>query len=153
MGKSGVKTPTGLRGGRGGNGGLGLAAKKSTDVPGPLRLLYLDECKVHHHPRLAKVWQRRGRPLRVPAAGEDVKFVVFGALDYASGRSCGSSVRARTGPPASPFSTTWWPPSPRDRWWWSWTMSATTRGGSPRTGGWRTTTACARSGCRPTPPH
>jgi hypothetical protein len=60
--------------------------EKSTDVPGPLRLLYLDECKVHRHPRLAKVWQRRGRPLRVPAAGEDGKFVVFGALDYASGQ-------------------------------------------------------------------
>jgi transposase len=60
--------------------------EKSTDVPGPLRLLYLDECKVHCHPRLAEVWQRRGRPLRVPAAGEDGKFVVFGALDYASGQ-------------------------------------------------------------------
>jgi transposase len=63
-----------------------LAAKKSTHAPSPLRLLYLDECEVHRHPRLAKVWQRRGCPLRVPAAGEDGKFVVFGALDYASGQ-------------------------------------------------------------------
>src|SRR5215211_9140704 len=86
MGKSGVKTPTGSRGGRGGNGGLGLAAKKSTDVPGPLRLLYLDECEIHRHPRLAKVWQRRGCPVKIPAAVEDRKFAVFGALDYATGQ-------------------------------------------------------------------
>ena len=46
----------------------------------------LDGCEVHRHPRLAKVWQRGGEPLRVPAAGEDAKFAVFGALDDAGGR-------------------------------------------------------------------
>jgi len=46
----------------------------------------VDECEVHRHPRLAKVWRRRGCVLRVPAAGEDKKFAVFGGLDYASGR-------------------------------------------------------------------
>jgi hypothetical protein len=51
-----------------------------------LHLVYLDECEVHRHPRLAKVWQRHGRVMRVPAAGENKKFAVFGALDYASGR-------------------------------------------------------------------
>jgi hypothetical protein len=45
----------------------------------------VDECEVHRHPRLAKVWQRRGHPMRIPAAGEDRKFVVYGGLDYASG--------------------------------------------------------------------
>jgi putative transposase len=34
---------------------------------------------------LAKVWQRKGQPLKVPAAGDDHKFTVFGAVDYASG--------------------------------------------------------------------
>jgi len=38
------------------------------------------------HPRLAKVWPRRGHVMRVPAAGADRKFVVYGGLDYASGR-------------------------------------------------------------------
>jgi transposase len=46
----------------------------------------VDECEIHLHPRLAKMWQKRGRPVRVPAAGADRKFVVFGALDYASGQ-------------------------------------------------------------------
>jgi len=35
---------------------------------------------------LAKVWRRRGGVTRVPAAGEDRKMAVFGAVDYASGR-------------------------------------------------------------------
>jgi transposase len=35
---------------------------------------------------LAKVWQRRGQPLSVPAAGEDERIAVYGALDYASGQ-------------------------------------------------------------------
>jgi transposase len=46
----------------------------------------VDECEVHAHPSLAKVWRRKGQPLRVPAAGDDHKFTVFGALDYASGQ-------------------------------------------------------------------
>jgi transposase len=49
-------------------------------------LVYVDECEVHLHPRLAKVWQKRGRPLRVPAAGADRTRVVFGAMDYATGQ-------------------------------------------------------------------
>jgi transposase len=32
------------------------------------------------------MWQRRGCPLKIAAAGEDRKFAVFGALDYASGQ-------------------------------------------------------------------
>src|SRR5262249_522495 len=40
----------------------------------------------HTHPYLAKVWRRKGQPLRMPAAGEDQKFTVFGAVDYATGQ-------------------------------------------------------------------
>jgi transposase len=46
----------------------------------------VDECEVHTHPYLAKVWRRKGQPMRVSAAGEDQKFVVVGALDYARGQ-------------------------------------------------------------------
>jgi transposase len=46
----------------------------------------VDECDLHTHPHLAKVWQRRGQPLRVPAAGTDQRIAVYGALDYASGQ-------------------------------------------------------------------
>ena len=51
-----------------------------------MRLVYLDECEIHRHPHLAKMWQRRGCPVKIPAAGEDRTFAVFGALDYATGQ-------------------------------------------------------------------
>ena len=51
-----------------------------------LHLVYVDECEVHTHPNLAKVWRRKGQPMKIPAAGEDQKFTVFGAVDYASGQ-------------------------------------------------------------------
>jgi hypothetical protein len=60
--------------------------KKRPAGPRGVRLVYVDGCDVHLHPRLAKVWQKRGRPMRVPAAGADRKFAVFGALDYATGQ-------------------------------------------------------------------
>jgi hypothetical protein len=54
-----------------------------------LHLVYVDawdECAVHAHPYLAKVWRRKGQPLTVPAAGDDHTLTVCGAVDYASGQ-------------------------------------------------------------------
>jgi hypothetical protein len=67
-------------------GGAALAGKRSLAEDADCHLIYVDECEVHRHPRLAKVWQRRGCPMTVPAAGQDQKFVVYGGLEYASGR-------------------------------------------------------------------
>lgn len=49
------------------------------------RLVYVDECDLHTHPHLVQVWQRRGCPMIVPAAGTDQRRAVFGALDSGSG--------------------------------------------------------------------
>lgn len=49
------------------------------------RLVSVDEGDRHTHPHLARVWQRRGAPMRGPAAGKDERRAVVGALDYASG--------------------------------------------------------------------
>jgi transposase len=50
-------------------------------------LLYLDECEVHLHPTLTKVWTLRGvRPV-VPAAGVNRKLCVYGALNHRSGQA------------------------------------------------------------------
>jgi hypothetical protein len=62
-----------------------MARKKSRDPAKRYHLVFVDECDIHTHPGLAKVWQRRGHPMKIPAAGEDQKFTVFGGLDYASG--------------------------------------------------------------------
>ena len=63
-----------------------MAGKRAGAEPGAFHLVYLDECEVHRHPHLRRVWRRRGRVLRVPAAGEDARFAVYGALDDASGQ-------------------------------------------------------------------
>ena len=63
-----------------------MAAKKSAAAPGRPHLVYVDECEVHTHPYLAQVWRRKGHAMKIPAAGEDHKFTIFGALDYASGQ-------------------------------------------------------------------
>jgi transposase len=50
-------------------------------------LLFLDECEVHLHPTLTKVWAFRGiRPI-VPAAGTNQRLCIYGALNYRSGQS------------------------------------------------------------------
>ena len=64
----------------------GKRARAGGGGPGAFRLVYLDECEVHRHPRLTRVWRRRGTTRRVPAAGADACFTVYGALVYASGR-------------------------------------------------------------------
>jgi hypothetical protein len=55
-------------------------------IAGGAHRVYVDECEVHRHPRLAKMWQRRGQPVRVPTAGEAKKVAVVGGLADASGR-------------------------------------------------------------------
>lgn len=50
-------------------------------------MLYLDECEVHLHPTLTKVWTLRGvRPV-VPAAGVNRKLCVYGALNHRTGQA------------------------------------------------------------------
>lgn len=50
-----------------------------------LRLLYADECHLHTHPSLAKVWQRPGQRHHIKAAGVDKRASILGAVDYRSG--------------------------------------------------------------------
>jgi transposase len=50
-------------------------------------LLYLDECEVHLHPALTKVWTLRGVRAVVPAAGTNRRLCVYGALNYRTGQS------------------------------------------------------------------
>lgn len=62
------------------------AAEPDRPAAARLHLVYVDECEVHTHPYLAKVWRRKGQPMRIPAAGADQKCTVFGAVDCASGQ-------------------------------------------------------------------
>lgn len=49
-------------------------------------MLFVDECEVHLNAPLTKVWARRGKPARVPSAGDDKKAAVFGAWSFATDR-------------------------------------------------------------------
>lgn len=60
-------------------------AKKGARAGSGFRLVDVDACAIHTHPHLAKVWQRRGQRMIVPAAGQDQRRSMYGALDYASG--------------------------------------------------------------------
>lgn len=63
--------------------------KETAAEPGGLHLVYVDfvdKCEVHTHPYLAMAWQRKGQPMKAPAAREDQQFTVFGAVDYATGQ-------------------------------------------------------------------
>jgi transposase len=61
------------------------SSKKGADHTSGIRLLYRDECHLHPHPHLAKVWQPRGAPTSIPAAGVDQRVTLFGALEYRCG--------------------------------------------------------------------
>jgi transposase len=49
--------------------------------------LYLDECEVHLHPALTKLWTLRGvRPV-IPAAGSNQRLCIYGAMNYRTGQT------------------------------------------------------------------
>ena len=50
-------------------------------------MLYLDECEVHLHPTLTKVWTIRGTRPAIPAAGSNRRICVYGAFNYRTGQS------------------------------------------------------------------
>jgi hypothetical protein len=49
-------------------------------------LLYLDECDIHLHPKLRKIWMFKGQQKEIPAPGTNEKLHIFGALNFASNR-------------------------------------------------------------------
>jgi transposase len=49
-------------------------------------LIYQDETEIHRHPTLCRIWAPVGRQPQVPAPGKNEKQVVYGGVDYATGR-------------------------------------------------------------------
>ena len=49
-------------------------------------MLYLDECEVHLHPTLTKVWTLKGTQPVVPAAGANQRLCIYGSFNYRTGR-------------------------------------------------------------------
>jgi transposase len=49
-------------------------------------LIYQDEMEIHRHPALTRMWAPVGQQPEVPAPGKNEKKVVYGGVDYRSGR-------------------------------------------------------------------
>jgi transposase len=55
-------------------------------VDSPEALIYQDEVEIHRHPTLCRMWARKGHQPSVPAPGQNEKRVVYGGVDFATGR-------------------------------------------------------------------
>lgn len=49
-------------------------------------LIFQDEVEIHLYPALARRWSRVGRQPQVPAPGKNEKKVVYGGVDYKTGK-------------------------------------------------------------------
>ncbi len=49
-------------------------------------LVFQDELEIHRHPTLTRMWGLKGIQPEVPSPGENEKKVVYGGVDYATGR-------------------------------------------------------------------
>jgi hypothetical protein len=49
-------------------------------------LVFQDEAEIHLHPTLTRMWAPVGRQPKVPAPGRNQKHVVYGGVDYATGK-------------------------------------------------------------------
>jgi len=49
-------------------------------------LVFQDETEIHRHPALARMWGLKGDQPEIPSPGENQKKVVYGGIDYATGR-------------------------------------------------------------------
>jgi putative transposase len=49
-------------------------------------LVFQDEVEIHRHPTLTRVWAPVGQQPEVPAPGKNEKKVVYGAVDYVTGK-------------------------------------------------------------------
>ena len=65
-------------------------------------LIYQDEMEIHRHPALTRMWAPVSQQPEIPAPGKNEKRVVYGGVDYATGklpytvaeRKCGASFLA-----------------------------------------------------------
>lgn len=49
-------------------------------------MVFQDEVEIHRHPTLARAWAKVGSQPQIPAPGKNEKKVVYGGVDYASGK-------------------------------------------------------------------
>lgn len=60
-------------------------------------LIFQDEMEIHRHPTLTRMWGPVGQQPEVPAADKDEKLVVYGGLDYNSGKITYTVAKTKSG--------------------------------------------------------
>jgi transposase len=60
--------------------------KKAMKPDATEALVFQDETEIHRHPILTRMWWTKGSQPQVPSPGENQKKVVYGGIDYATGR-------------------------------------------------------------------
>ncbi len=65
---------------------LARLKKKAVKDDAEEALIFQDEVEIHRHPALARIWGPVGQQPEVPAPGKNEKAVVYGGVNYATGR-------------------------------------------------------------------
>jgi len=60
-------------------------------------LIYQDETEIHRHPTLCRMWAPVGQQPQVPAPGQNEKRVVYGGVDYATGKITDTVAATKSG--------------------------------------------------------
>ena len=60
--------------------------KKALKKDAPEALVFQDEVEIHRHPTLSRMWGPVGKQPEIPAPGQNEKKVVYGGVDYATGK-------------------------------------------------------------------
>jgi len=63
----------------------------------PEALVYQDEVEIHRHPALARMWAPVGTQPEIPAPGKNEKEVVYGGVDFATGRITYTIAKTKSG--------------------------------------------------------
>lgn len=68
-------------------GQLRRLKKKALAKDAPEALIFQDEVEIHRHPALARMWAPVGSQPEIPAPGKNEKKVIYGGVDYATGKT------------------------------------------------------------------
>jgi transposase len=60
-------------------------------------LIYQDETEIHRHPTLCRIWAPVGQQPQVPAPGRNEKQVVYGGVDYTTGKITSTIAPTKSG--------------------------------------------------------
>src|SRR6516164_7012125 len=71
---------------RNGQEAIAPAKKKALKKDAPEALVFQDEVEVHRHPTLSRMWAPVGKQPEIPAPGQNEKKVVYGGVDYVTGK-------------------------------------------------------------------